>query len=148
MTSITHALIGVAIANKIGNPWAAGAIALTAHFICDMIPHWDWGTNHRNRPKWITGSFAIAETLIALFIGLILMRQFVPSFLILSISVICSLLPDWLEAPYHILNPNAPKWMYWIYKPQSIFHSRAQLPWGMVTQVITVGIALWWGFGT
>lgn len=147
MTSIAHAIVGASVAAKTGNPYVAGSVALGLHFVCDLIPHWDLGTNYRKRPKWITGSLAIAETITALFIGLVIFKPFVPSYNILLISIIFSLLPDWIEAPYHILSPNAPKWMYWTYKPQAILHSRMKLPWGMVTQIVTVIIALFIGFG-
>ena len=145
MTSITHVLVGIALGTKIGNPYLAGISALGAHFVCDMIPHWDWGTNHRNRPKWVTGALAITETVIALSIGAFFVFNAKTPWS-MTAAIIGSLIPDWIEAPYHILSPNAPRWMYWIYKPQSIFHSRAQLPWGLVTQVVTVAIAVWWGF--
>lgn len=146
MTSITHALIGASIAAKTNNPYVAAPVALGLHFVADLIPHWDLGTNHRKRPKWVTGSLAIVETLIALTIGIFLFLPYVPSSTTLVVAIIFSLLPDWIEAPYHILKPNAPKFLYYLYKPQSVLHARAQLPWGMVTQVVTAGVALYIGF--
>ncbi len=146
MTSLTHAIVGVAIAARFSNPYLAAPTALAFHFVCDLIPHWDLGTNYRKRPKIITGSLAILETCVALFIGLIVAWPLIENKTVLIVAVIFSLLPDWLEAPYHILNPHAPRWLYWIYKPQSIFHTRAQLPWGLVTQIITVVLAIGVGF--
>lgn len=147
MTSITHVIIGASVAAKTNNPYIAASVALGLHFVADLIPHWDLGTNHRKRPKWVTGSLAIAETLIALTIGFFVFLPYVSSTVVLAVAIIFSLLPDWLEAPYHILNPHAPKFFYYLYKPQSILHSRAQLPWGLVTQLVTIAIALYIGFG-
>ncbi|KKS85334.1 MAG: hypothetical protein UV59_C0008G0027 [Candidatus Gottesmanbacteria bacterium GW2011_GWA1_43_11] len=147
MTSISHALIGAAIAAKIGDPFAAGTVAFATHFLCDMIPHWDLGTNWRNRPRSVTGTLAIVETLIALIGTYLLFSSIVPNQSTLVIAIIASLIPDWLEAPYYILMPNSPKLFYYLYKVQSIAHERLQYPWGVVTQVVTVVGFLWVGFG-
>ncbi|KKU86222.1 MAG: hypothetical protein UY16_C0060G0002 [Candidatus Gottesmanbacteria bacterium GW2011_GWA2_47_9] len=65
MTATAHALVAGAIASKIPDPLAAAALALASHFIMDSVPHWDFGTNWRNRPKSIRGILAIAETRLA-----------------------------------------------------------------------------------
>jgi len=55
--------------------------------------------------------------------------------------IIAAQLPDWLEAPAFMFGINIPpfSWMDWVgHKIQS----RMQLPWGLVTQIIAVGIAL------
>lgn len=146
MTSIAHALIGAAIAAKIPDPIIAGTLAFATHFICDAIPHWDLGTNWRLRPKFVTGSLAILETLIALFIPYLLLVRFVPNSTTLTVAIIASLVPDWLEAPYYILMPNSPKFFYYMYKMQSVIHERMQAPWGVVTQASVAGAFLIVGF--
>ena len=146
MTSVSHALIGAAIAAKITDPVTAGCVAFGVHFLCDAIPHWDLGTNWRLRPRTVTGTLAIIETLVALAGTFIIFQNLVANQLTLTMSIIASLLPDWLEAPYYLLMPHPPKVFYYMYKVQSKIHSRLQAPWGVVTQIVTVGLFLMWGF--
>lgn len=146
MTSVSHALIGAAIAAKIGDPAGAAVIGLLTHLVCDMVPHWDLGTNWRLRPRVVTGSLAIAETVVAMFGTYFIFSRFVPDQFILGIAIIFSLLPDWIEAPYYLLMPHPPKFFYYMYKWQSYLHSRLQAPWGVVTQVVVVGLFLYVGF--
>ena len=146
MTSISHALIGAAIAAKVTDPVTAGCIAFGVHFLCDAIPHWDLGTNWRLRPRLVTGTLAITETLVALFATFFIFKHLVPNQLVLAITITASLLPDWLEAPYYLLMPHPPKFFYYMYKIQSKLHSRMQAPWGVITQIVTVGLFLVWGF--
>ncbi|RJR15224.1 hypothetical protein C4579_02855 [Candidatus Microgenomates bacterium] len=148
MTAVAHALIGAAIAAKIGDPVLAGVLAFGTHFACDAIPHWDLGTNWRKRPKIVTGALAITETLIGLALPFLLFASLVPSIMTMAIAVVASLLPDWLEAPYYILMPHHPKVFYYLYKVQSLVHERMQAPGGVITQVVVVGLFLGVGFLT
>ena len=146
MTSISHALIGAAIAAKIPDPILAGSLSLITHFVCDAIPHWDLGTNWRLRPRVITGFLAILETLSAILISFSLFAYFVPNKFTLLVAIICSLIPDWLEAPYYLLMPKSPKIFYYLYKAQSLVHERLDAPWGVITQVTVVLAFLFVGF--
>jgi hypothetical protein len=145
MTALSHALIGAAISAKSGDPLIAGTLALITHLVCDAIPHWDLGTNWRLRPKVVTGSLAILETVVAL-VGTFALFSRIISPSLLLITIICSLLPDWLEVPYYLLMPHSPRLFYYIYKIQSRLHSRLQAPQGIWTQVAVVGLFLWVGF--
>src|SRR3990167_11027957 len=49
MTATAHALIGASLAAKIVNPVLGIPIAILSHFIADLVPHWDAGTNHKNK---------------------------------------------------------------------------------------------------
>ena len=145
MTSVSHALIGAAIAAKIGNPYLAASTSLVAHFACDAIPHWDLGTNWRSRRRLITGVLAILETLFAITFTFLIFKNFVnPTVLI--VSVFFSLLPDWAEVPYYLLLPNSPKFFHSIYKAQSHFHSKLKYPEGLFTQILVVLLFLFVGF--
>jgi hypothetical protein len=146
MTSISHALIGAAIAGKISDPILACTIAIGTHLLCDMIPHWDLGTNWRSRQKVVTGALAIAETLIALIATYFIFAPLVANQFLLAATIVASLIPDWIEAPYFLLMPHSPKFFYHMYKWQSYFHSRLVWPWGAVTQVVVVGLFLFVGF--
>lgn len=146
MTSLSHALIGASIAAKIPHPFVAGALAFMTHFVCDAIPHWDLGTNWRLRPKVITGTLAILETLFAIFVTLLIFSNFISNQLNLFTTVLLSLAPDWLEVPYYLLLPHPPRLFYYIYKAQSILHSRLKFPEGALTQVVVVVAFLFVGF--
>ena len=146
MTSISHALIGAAIASRVHDPVSAGAIAFATHFLCDMIPHWDLGTNWRLRPKAVTGALAVGETLIAVFGTYFLFASIIAEHFTLIVAIVASLIPDWSEAPYYLLMPHSPKVFYYLYKIQSYLHERLAAPWGVVTQAATVGAFLVVGF--
>lgn len=149
MTSTAHAIVGGAIASRFANPILAIPIALASHYVMDSIPHWDFGTDWRNRPKQYTGAFAIAETLIGIGLSVLVFSStvFIPYLLLI---IVCSLLPDWLEAPWYIffarsdkkgLSKNAgviERLAYTFYKLPSVFHAKASFPFGIFTQIATV----------
>lgn len=149
MTSTAHALVAGAIASKFPDPVTAGSLALLSHYIMDSIPHWDFGTNWRSRSKEKTGALAIFETIFGIGLAYFLYRDSVPLFL-LAATIGASLLPDWLETPWYIFfshqkkHEPAQRAGFWekiafrIYKAQNLFHAKAQLPLGIVTQVATV----------
>lgn len=149
MTATAHALVAGAIASKFSDPITAGMMALISHFVMDSIPHWDFGTNWRNRSKHSTGAYAIAETSLGIVLSYYFFGQYLP-FMLWSTVVILSIIPDWLETPWYIffakhnkLEPakNASileKIAYGFYKLPNRFHSKAKLPLGLITQVITV----------
>lgn len=145
MTSISHALIGAAIAAKIDNPVLVAGMSFTSHFLCDAIPHWDLGTNWRLRPKAVTGILAILETLISIFGTFWIFSHFVPNQVTLVIAIFFSVLPDWIEAPYYLISP-PPKIFVWMYKLQHYIHEKLEAPAGIWTQVISVAVFLVVGF--
>lgn len=149
MTATAHALVSGALAAHFSDPITAVVLALTSHYIMDSIPHWDFGTNWRQRSKKITGIFAIAETAFGIVLSYIIFGTKLPLFH-WAVPVVFGLLPDWLETPWYIFyahhKKNEPstsagmleKLAYAFYKVPNIFHSKAQLPLGLVTQVLTV----------
>lgn len=150
MVSIAHILVAGTIARAVPDPILAPALSLTSHYMLDCIPHWDFGTNWRGRSKWTTGAAAITETGIGFGIGWLLFYQSVPP-LVLFLSFIASVLPDWLETPWYIFFAEPKKFKpeknagFWekttfnIYKLQNVFHTKApSMIFGLATQVITV----------
>jgi len=149
MTATAHALVAGAIAARFSDPATACLLALGSHYIMDSIPHWDFGTNWRNRPKHRTGLFAIGETTFGLAASYFFFGQYLP-FPLWALTVLFGILPDWLETPWYIFyasakkhapSPNAgvlEKVSFAFYKLPNIFHTKAQLPLGLVTQVATV----------
>lgn len=153
MTSTAHAMVAGAIAAHFSNPVTAIGIAITTHFIMDSIPHWDLGTDWRSRSKMTTGIYAILETLFGITLAITVYHSVV-AFPLLLITIIASVLPDWLEAPWYIWYANQrshgpskkagliEKISYGFYKIPNVFHAKAQLPFGILTQIIMVGFFL------
>lgn len=154
MTATAHAIVAGAIAAKfIGYPAEAMVLALSSHYIMDCVPHWDFGTNWRQRPKKMTGALAIFDTLLGFTVAYFLYggkTEFLP----LAMIVSSSLLPDWFETPWYIFfasqkkhepGPHASVWerlSYVIYKIPNAFHTKAQFPLGFLTQIATVAFFL------
>lgn len=150
MTATAHALVAGTIASKFSDPLTASTLALVSHYIMDSIPHWDFGTNWRARPKKMTGLLALTETTFGIWLSFTLFQKIVP-FPLWTLTVMASLFPDWLETPWYIFfakqNKREPaksassfeKLSFGIYKAQNFFHAKAQLPLGILTQMVTVG---------
>ncbi|KKR87493.1 MAG: hypothetical protein UU34_C0004G0034 [Candidatus Curtissbacteria bacterium GW2011_GWA1_41_11] len=139
MTATSHALIGASLASIITNPIIGIPVAITSHFAADLVPHWDAGTNHRQKSALRLKVEATLDVLLGFALVLILFRtQTLANPVYMFSMVIAAQLPDWLEAPSWMFNFKVPpfSWMDWIgHKLQS----RMQLPWGLVTQVVVVG---------
>ncbi len=153
MTATAHALVSGAIAATIPNPTLAIPLAFVSHFVMDAVPHWDFGTNWRSRAKAKTGAIATVDTILGFSLAYLLFGGKVESIPLL-LAVIAGNLPDWMEAPYYIFfarqdkkqpAKNAGFWervTYKIYKIENVFHAKAQAPFGIITQVVTVGFFL------
>ena len=147
--SIAHTLVAGAIASKVGNPILAPTLSLASHFVLDSIPHWDFGTNWKQRSKTVTGMFAVADTLFGFALAWIF---FAPTSHpdILLLSIVFSLLPDWFEAPWYIFfvkkehtKPTKrasilERFFYGVYKTTNKFHAKATFPMGVVSQIAIV----------
>ncbi len=153
MTATAHALVAGAIATKFTDPITASILALTSHYVMDSIPHWDFGTDWRTRAKHTTGILAIAETIFGIGASYYFFGQYV-TLLPWAFIVAISVLPDWLETPWYIFyahpkktgpQKNAGMWeklSFAFYKVPNMFHSKAQFPLGVFTQVATVAFFL------
>lgn len=149
MTATAHALVAGAIATSVPDTATASTLAFTSHYIMDCIPHWDFGTNWRSRPKVTTGMLAIADTITAFTVAYILFAGKV-GVVPITVVTVASLLPDWLETPWYILfahqkkhepGPRArlgERLCYLVYKIPNAFHAKAQFPLGLFTQIATV----------
>jgi hypothetical protein len=153
MTATAHALVAGAIARAVPNPYLAIPLAITSHFIMDAIPHWDIGTSWRTRSKAVTGALAIGETVLGITLAYFLFRGKVETPLLLS-TIIASELPDWLEAPWYIFfahknkNGITKKSGFWerctyrIYRRENMVHAKADVPFGLITQIVAVAFFL------
>ena len=138
MTATAHALIGASIAVKFVNPIIGIPLAIISHFVADLIPHWDAGTNHRQKSVTRLKIEAAIDVILGFVLVFVIFRNLVDPVYLFTM-VIAAQLPDWLEAPSWMFGFKIQpfSWLDWLgHKLQS----RLQLPWGLVTQFVTVGI--------
>lgn len=140
MTATAHALVGGALAAAIPNPALGISLALLSHPFLDMIPHWDEGWGWRKKEK----IRLFAECTIDLSAGVLLTYMLFGgnvNIWYLLAAIFASISWDVLEAPYLILN-----WKFapfnFFYKIQHHIQGKAALPWGIVTQVVTVALVV------
>jgi hypothetical protein len=139
MTATSHALIGASLAVMITNPIIGIPLAIASHFAADLVPHWDAGTNHRNKSAMRLKVEATLDVLLGFALVLLFFHSQVLSNPIYMFSMIISAqLPDWLEAPSWMFNFKVPPFSWMDYLGHKL-QSRMQLPWGLVTQVVIVG---------
>ena len=98
MTATAHALIGASIAAKVANPYLAIPLAILSHFLLDLVPHWDEGTNHREKSLAKIKLEATLDVLLGFTLAFLIFRNFIDP-VYLFVMVIAAQLPDWLEAP-------------------------------------------------
>lgn len=151
MTFTAHAIVAGSIATKVSNPLLISTLAFGSHFLLDAIPHWDFGTDWRKRPKAMTAVLALGDTILAFALTYLLFRNSVHTPLLL-LAVVCSLLPDWLNAPWYMfyakhnkkgIRTHAGFWekvSYTIHKALNTHHAKDSFPLGLITQVFIVGI--------
>lgn len=140
MTATAHALIGASIAAKIANPYLGIPLAIVSHFAADLIPHWDLSTNHRQKSPTRLKIEATFDVLLGFALVFLIFRNLVNPVYLWSM-VIAAQSPDWLKAPSDMFGLRVPpfSWMEWL---GHRLQSRMQLPWGLVTQIVVVGIIL------
>lgn len=139
MTATGHALVGTLIAAKFSNPALAVPLTFFSHFVTDMIPHWDTGTDrHKKSRKRLIVESAF-DVIFSLFISFLLLRfvfsgtNLLYGFLIVFISQ----LPDWFVAPYYFFKVNfAPFRLAYLFQ-KNLNHDLV-LPWGILTQILVV----------
>ncbi len=149
MLSITHLIVAGAIAQRFPHPIGAPAAAFAAHFLMDAIPHWDFGTGWRNRSKSLTGALAVGETVLGFALSYLFFHNGVPTG-IFAATLVASVLPDWLEAPWYMFfvstketlrkKPNQffQKFFHWVYKTTNFAHTRSTFSVGILTQIATI----------
>lgn len=149
MLETTHALVAGVIASHTKDPASALTLSFISHFLMDAVPHWDFGTNWRERRKLFTGLAAITDVLVGFSLGYLLFRHSVPLPLLLSVITV-SMIPDWMETPWYIFFANhtkrepaknagfAEKLAFRIYKIANRFHAKTNFPLGIATQIVTV----------
>lgn len=153
MTATAHALVAGAILRAVPDTASASLLALASHYVMDSVPHWDFGTNWRLRPKATTGALAVSDTILGFTLAYILFAGTMGIVPVAAVTA-ASLLPDWLETPWYIFfahqkkrepGPQAgilERTAFLVYKLPNAFHAKAPLPLGLLTQIATV--AFFW----
>lgn len=141
MLASTHALAGAIIVSHFTSPTMGITAALISHPLLDLFPHWDFHTRTSDRSvaKVITLSLLDAGT--GFVIGYFLFHNQVPP-MVLFAAMFAAQLPDWLEAPYRVFNWNFPPFST-IKKIQSAWHTKLDLPWGLVSQLTILVLAIY-----
>lgn len=98
----THGIVGTMIMQSVPNPFIAGALIVASHYLLDIIPHWDFGTDWTKRSKKTTGALAIADTAMGFLVPIFAFSHTLSLPLIL-LAVSLANLPDWIMAPYFML---------------------------------------------
>lgn len=146
VTATTHALIGAAIAAKVPNPALSAGLIFSSHFLLDLIPHWDFGSDWRSRPKFKTGLLAVADTVMGFTLTYFLFASKLPLEWLILAPVLANI-PDWLEIPWYIFFAHPKKrqpasgasilekFSFSIYQCENMFHTKADRNFGILTQL-------------
>ena len=138
MTATAHALVGGAIAYSVQNPALGLTLAFLSHPILDAVPHWDFGWGWRSKSKLKLFCEASLDATLGIFLSYAIFGQSTNGYYFFG-CVLAAILWDLFEIPYWFLN--------WRFEPFSTLHSiqhhiqgKAKLPWGIINQIVTVGV--------
>lgn len=142
MTATAHALIGGAIAASTPHDPVLGiTLSALSHPLLDFIPHWDFGAGWKKKKKALLFFQASADLIFGIVVTFLLFGKTTNSAYLFA-CIFISESWDILQAPYWLFN-----WKFFpfstMYKFQHEINQKAKLPWGVLTQAITVtGVVL------
>lgn len=152
MLETPHVVVGAAIATKVVNPALAIPLALASHFILEKVPHWNPHLNSETEkfgaPTRKSTYIVIADVAASLALGGYIASRALPDWgqtVVILAACFAAVLPDVLEGPYFFLNMRSEIIKKWIKFQKSIQVDVSIVP-GLITQAITVVVALWWIF--
>lgn len=152
MLELPHAVVGAAIAAKVGNPALALPLALASHFVVDALPHWNPHLNRElkehGRITSRTTTFVVVDVVGSLIAGFGIASTVLPDithFWVVILGAFLAVLPDVVEAPYFFLRKEYAFVGRLIAFQKSIQNDTSPLV-GLTTQAILVAAALWWVF--
>ncbi len=136
MTATGHAVIGTVIAASITNPWIAVPVAILSHLAADIFPHWDVGTNGKEKTKKTMLYESALDVCVGFVISYLLIIFVFPKTNLeyAFIMIILAQGFDWAWAPeyfFKIKNPIS-DFALWVGK---IFDNRLDKPWGIINQI-------------
>lgn len=145
MLSTPHLLAGAAIGTLISNLPLVIILALISHYSFDLLPHLDQGSLNLSRRK--TYFWAIIDILVAVVIFYLLFRIGKVGGDLIWWGAGVAIFPDFLDNL-----PLFSDWLhqYWPFSKIFAFHEylqepgkRYQFTWGIISQIVVVGISLW-----
>lgn len=143
-------IVGAAIATAVANPALALPLALGSHFVLDKIPHWNphllTETKKYGKPTGKSTLIVAADVSASLVVSLSIASLTLPDNIkALTILAACflAILPDVVEGPYFFLNIR-PKFIEKWINFQRAFQINTSFVPGVLTQVVTVAVSLWW----
>jgi len=142
MLATSHSLTSALIVSKILPPQLSLPLVLLSHYLLDIVPHWDTGTGLTSGRK--SKKTAVLETLVDLAIAFTLVFIFFqkgkPFSPLLWVAVFLGILPDLIEFPALFFNIR-PFPLNLLEKfHNDIMHRSGKLPWGLIYQLIFIGI--------
>lgn len=136
MTATAHALIGGAIASTVPDPVVGLSLSFISHPLLDLIPHWDFAENWRTKKSSKLFLEASADLGFGVLLSYFLFGSNVNLWYFFA-CIIVSEVWDAFEAPYWLLGWTFPPFS-WLYNIQSNMQGKLKLPWGIITQIVTV----------
>lgn len=148
-----HTAAGIAIASVLPDPQIAIPLSFFSHFILDFIPHWDrigLGLLEEKfrplSPKSFPFQFILLDALLSLTISLFFFNRVLPDYglgVTILFSAFAANLPDLFYVPLAFFGKRW-GWGIWMIKLQHTIqtHSKAPLPFGILTQAVAVTICL------
>ena len=142
MLETPHVALGVAIAVAIPNPLISIPLAFVSHFMLDMVPHWNphINTEMKKYGKLTNPTFFIIG--VDLTLALILTIVVAKSNPYIYLASFMSILPDIAEGPYFLFGWRN-KYLDKILKFQVSIQAKANMFWGLLTQILIILGALY-----
>lgn len=152
MMSITHSFVGCSLAVLVPDPIVSSPLILASHWLLDLIPHWDFGTDWKKRSVKQTGILALIDTLIGLLLSFVIFHNLL-SAPVIVLAVSLANLPDWIQSLWFIFFAGKEarsvlrSIFYKIYIVQETYlHTTDTFPHGVYTQIFIAtffGIIMW-----
>ena len=137
MTATAHALVGGAIAAALpDNPALGISLSALSHQILDMIPHWDFGQGWKKMGRFFLFAESIFDLSLGIFLAFVFFGQRVDQ-IYLIIVIFFAEVWDVFMMPYLLFNWKFPPFSTF-YNVQHGMNSKIRLPWGILTQVVTI----------
>ena len=150
MLETPHALLGAAIAVKLGNPALSIPLAFASHFILERVPHWNphlnAETDKYGKPTKNSTIIVVIDSSLALILGSAIAFSQPNTLMIINVllSSFAAVLPDLIEAPYFFLKIRNNEYIKRWIRFQKGIQVDAPPFWGLLTQILTVAATFLW----
>jgi hypothetical protein len=136
MTATGHGIIGAVIATQVNNPFIAIPLAFVSHIAADAFPHWDTGTNRKNKSHTVFFAHSFIDLSLSLVLPYLMVKNLFPQtdLFYLYTVVLASQFLDWISVPYVFFNWKSPPFS-WPYRFQLSFDNKMDKPWGIIGQI-------------